>query len=125
MGLIFLLVWLIIFFAQRPRAALFGSVGIVSGVLVAYLSLRLPAEHLRPPAAPPVPALVRPIVAARAVAEYAGLLVFPLRLHMERDVETHPFGFDNASLNAASWRELQTLAGLLLIAAWGYARWRT
>ena len=124
MGLIFLFVWLIIFFAQRPRAALLGTVGIVAGVLVAYLSLRLPAEHFAAPAPPPVPLLVRPIVAARAVAEYAGLLVFPLRLHMERDVATHPFGFDNASLNAASWRELQTLAGLLLIAAWGCALWR-
>ena len=59
------------------------------------------------------------------MAEYAGLLAFPLHLHVERDVETHPFGFANASLNAASWRELQTLAGLLVIVAWGYALWRT
>ena len=36
---------------------------------------------------------------------------------MDRDVETHPFGFVNASLEAAAWRELQTLLGLLLIAA--------
>jgi tetratricopeptide (TPR) repeat protein len=124
MGLIFLLVWLIIVLAQRPRTALFSSASIVAGVLIAYLSLRLPAEHFAPPTPPPVPCLVRPIVTARAVAEYAGLLVFPLRLHMERDVETHPSGYDNASLNSASWRELQTLAGLLLIAAFGYALWR-
>ena len=124
-GLIFLLVWLIIVLAQRPRAALLGTIGIAAGVLVVYLSLRLPAEHLPAPVPPPVPLLVRPIVAARAVAEYAGLLAFPLHLHLERDVETHPFGFANASLEAASWRELQTLAGLLLIAAGVYALWRT
>jgi hypothetical protein len=123
-GLIFLPVWLIIILAQRPRTTLPGSVVIVAGVLVAYLSLRLPAEHFPVPKPPPVPLLVRPIVAARAVAEYAGLLAFPLHLHMERDVETHPFGFDRTSLSAASWRELQTLVGLLLIAAWGYALWR-
>ena len=27
------------------------------------------------------------------MAEYAGVLLFPWRLHMERDVETHPNGF--------------------------------
>ena len=125
MGLMFLLVWVVIVLAQRPRVALLGTVGIVAGVLVAYLSLRFSAEHLPAPRPPPVPALVRPIITARAVAECAGLLVFPWHLHMERDVETHPFGFQTASLNAASWRELETLAGLLLIAAWLYALWRT
>ena len=125
MGLIFLLIWLIIFFAQRPRSSVFATVGLVATVLAAYLSLRLPAEHLPAPVPPPEPGLVRPIVVARAVAEYAGLLICPLRLHMERDVETHPSGWDDASLNAAAWRELQTLVGILLIVAWGYALWRT
>ena len=45
-------------------------------------------------------------------------------VHLERDVETHPNGFAAASMNAASWRELQTLLGLVLIAAAGYAIWR-
>ena len=36
------------------------------------------------------------------MAEYAGVLVFPWRLHMERDVETHPNGFGPASMGAAS-----------------------
>src|ERR1041385_5929717 len=124
MGLIFLLVWLTIVIALRPRRALFKTAGIFAAVLIAYLSLRLSAEHQPAPAPPPMPILVRPILTARAVAEYAGLLVFPLHLHMERDVATHPFGFANASLNAASWRELQTLAGLILIVAFGYALWR-
>jgi tetratricopeptide (TPR) repeat protein len=124
MGLIFLLVWLIIVIAQRARRGLFGAAGILIGVLIAYLSLRLAAEHQPAPAPPPVPALVRPILIARAVAEYGGLLVFPLHLHMERDVATHPFGFENASLNASSWRELQTLAGLILIGIFGHVLWR-
>jgi hypothetical protein len=65
------------------------------------------------------------IVTARAVAEYTGLLLFPWHLHMERDVETHPSGYETPSLNAASWRELQPLLGLILIAAAGYALWRS
>ncbi len=125
MGLIFLLVWLVIVLAQRPRPVFFATAGILAGVLIAYLSLRLSAEHPPAPKPPPLPLLVRPIIIARAVAEYAGLLVFPLRLQMERDVASHPFGFENASLNAASWRELQTLAGLLLIGAFAFALWRT
>ena len=54
---------------------------------------------------------------ARAVAEYSGLILFPLNLHMDRDVETQPSGFNEASLAGAAWRELQTLLGILLIAA--------
>jgi protein O-mannosyl-transferase len=86
-------------------------------VVTIYLSLRLPAEHVPPP--PPqtqIPLLVRPILVARACAEYAGLIILPIDLHMDRDVETHPGGFNGASLSAASLRELQTLLGILLIA---------
>ncbi len=124
MGLIFLLVWLILALAQRPRRALLGTIGLLAGVLCAYLSLRLPAEHLPAPVAPPAPALVRPIVASRAIAEYAGLLIFPGRLHMERDVETRPSGYNPASMAAASWRELQTLLGLMIVAAAVFLLWR-
>jgi len=125
LGLIFLLVWLIIALIQHPRRALLGTAGLIAGVLIAYLSLRLPAEHIPAPAASSGPLLVRPIVASRAVAEYAGVLLFPWRLHMERDVETHPNGFGPASMDAASWRELQTLRGLLLIAAAAFVLWRS
>ncbi len=57
---------------------------------------------------------------ARAFAEYAGLIVFPLNLHMDRNIETQPSGFSDASLTAAAWRELQTLLGMLLIVAAAY-----
>src|SRR5207247_11103067 len=73
-----------------------------------------------PMLSPPPPLLVRPIIVSRAVAEYAGLILFPLNLHMDRDVETQPTGFNDASLARAAWRELQTLLGLVLIAAFFY-----
>ncbi len=125
MGLLFLLLWLLLVVAQGGRAEMWRAFGMVAAVLTVYLSLRLPAEHIpTPPDRHPAPLLVRPIVVARAVAEYAGLIVLPLHLHMDRDVETHPFGFVTPSLNAAAWRELQTLLGLVLIAAAASAFWR-
>jgi len=36
---------------------------------------------------------------------------------MDRDVESHPFGSSDASVRGAAWRELQTLAGIVLLAA--------
>jgi tetratricopeptide (TPR) repeat protein len=36
---------------------------------------------------------------------------------MDRDVESHPFGPSDASVRGAAWRELQTLLGIVLIAA--------
>jgi tetratricopeptide (TPR) repeat protein len=36
---------------------------------------------------------------------------------MDRDVESHPFGSSDASVRGAAWRELQTLLGIVLIAA--------
>ncbi|MBA3833917.1 MAG: tetratricopeptide repeat protein [Chthoniobacterales bacterium] len=125
MGLLFLALWLLIVIAHRQRAEFWRALGIVVAVLVVYLSLRLPAERLAPPPGRhPAPLLVRPIVIARAVAEYAGLLVLPLHLHVDRDVETHPFGFGDASMKTAAWRELQTLLGIVLIAATAYTLWR-
>lgn len=125
MGLLFLLLWLVLVLAQKRRSEILGAAGIVVAVLVIYLSLRLPAERPPPHAElPPAPLLVRPIVVARAAAEYAGLLIFPRHLHMDRDVETRPTGFDDASLARAAWRELQTLLGLLLIAGALFALWR-
>src|SRR5438067_8733869 len=90
-------------------------------VAASYFSLRAGAEHNPAPRlSPPPPVLVRPIIVARAVAEYAGLIVFPMNLHMDRDVETQPTGFSEASLTHSAWRELQTLVGLVLIAAFFY-----
>jgi tetratricopeptide (TPR) repeat protein len=119
-GLIFLILWLALLVAQKKWNAFRAAAVVIAFVVVSYLSLRLPAEHIPPPSGPVTPALVRPILVARAFAEYAGLILLPLNLHMERDVETRAFGLSDASITGAAWRELQTLAGIILIAAFVY-----
>lgn len=116
-GLSFPLLAIVALALRQRWTAVFKTVGVAVFVAVVYASLRLPAEHvLLPPGHSSAPALVRPILAARAVAEYAGLMAFPLNLHMDRDVETNPQGFDNTYVTAAAWRELQTLLGIILLA---------
>ena len=119
-GLIFPALWLTILALQRNWKATARAAVATAFVLVIYLSLRMPFEHIVPPPASTTPALVRPIIAARAVAEYAGLLALPINLRMERDVHSHPSGFGNESMTGAAWRELQTIAGILLIGAFCY-----
>ncbi len=119
-GLIFPALWLVLVLAGRNWRATRAAAVAILFVLVAYFSLRLSAEHFPAPPTTPVPALVRPIVVARAFAEYAGLLGWPISLHMDRSVETQPSGFNMQSANASAWRELQTLAGIVLIAAFLY-----
>lgn len=117
-GLLFPAIAIVFFALRKNWVDLWKAFAVTGFVCATYFSLRLGAEHFPPPAlSPPAPPLVRPILVARAVAEYAGLILFPLNLHMDRDVETHSSGFNSASLNAAAWRELQTLLGILLIAA--------
>jgi Flp pilus assembly protein TadD len=99
---------------------------VASGVAIAFvLTIYVTLHSQVPPVSvpqlsPPAPALVRPIIAARALAEYAGLSIAPVNLHMDRDVENHPWGFNPVSLTAGAWRELQTLAGL---AVFGVLLW--
>lgn len=117
-GLIFPLLWCALLLLRRMWNQLLPATGAILFVIVIYLSLRLPAEHNPPPQLrPPAPLLVRPIVVARAFAEYTGLILLPVHLHMDRDVESHPSGPNDASLRTAAWRELQTLLGVVLIAA--------
>lgn len=120
-GLIFPVVGLLIFLLRKNWENSWKTAAAAAFVGVIYVVLRFGAEHHPAPqlTAPP-PLLVRPIIVARAVAEYAGLIVFPMNLHMDRDVETQPSGFSEANLTRAAWRELQTLLGLVLIAAFFY-----
>ena len=120
-GLIFPIVGLGFFLYRKKWTDLLRTAVVVVFVGAVYFSLRAGAEHNPVPTfSPPAPLLVRPIIVARAVAEYAGLMLFPLNLHMDRDVETQPSGFNEASLAHAAWRELQTLLGLILIVAFFY-----
>jgi protein O-mannosyl-transferase len=120
-GLMFLPVWLAILFYKADRKALIRAGVVVAFVCVSYGSLRAPAHHNPPPElSDPAPALARPIIAARAFAEYTGLVFAPVRLRMERDVESHPWGTTRESITYSAWRELQTVAGVLLLALFIY-----
>ena len=117
-GLIFPILLIAILALRKSWRQIAPASVVLAFVAVSYLSLRLPAEHFPAPRLrPPAPLLVRPIVVARAFAEYTGLILFPANLHMDRDVESHPFGSSDASVRGAAWRELQTLAGIVLLAA--------
>ena len=125
-GLIFPLLGVVFFIVAKNRSGVWKTAIVTLFVAVIYFSLRAGAEHYPAPTlSPPAPLLVRPIIVSRAVAEYAGLILFPLNLHMDRDVETQPTGFSEASLSHAAWRELQTLVGVVLIAAFFYWLWRS
>jgi tetratricopeptide (TPR) repeat protein len=120
-GIVFIVLWCAILLLKKKWTEFVTATVVTLCVVVIYLSLRLPAEHVPAPTLrTPAPLLVRPIVAARAFAEYAGLILLPINLHMDRDVETHPEGSGAASANLAAWRELQTLLGILLAAAAAY-----
>ncbi len=117
-GLIFPILGILLVLVLKNWGELWKTIAMGAFVATIYFISRLGAEHQpAPQLTPPPPLLVRPIIVARAVAEYAGLIVFPLNLHMDRDVETQPSGFSEASLAQAAWRELQTLLGLVLIVA--------
>lgn len=117
-GIMFLFLWCAILLLKKRWKEFVPATVAGLFVVVIYLSLRLPAEHEPTPTLrPPAPLLVRPILAARAFAEYTGLILLPVNLHMDRDVETHPEGAAAARANSAAWRELQTLLGLMLFAA--------
>ena len=90
-----------------------------------YCALRLTAENTPPPASSGTPAVARPILAARAWAGYAALLVAPVNLHMERDVGTHPGKDASATLHSARMLEYQTLAGVLLFGGFCFWWWRS
>jgi protein O-mannosyl-transferase len=120
-GIVFLLLWCAILLLKKRWKEFLPATVVALFVVAIYLSLRLPAEHVPAPTLrTPAPLLVRPIVAARAFAEYAGLILLPINLHMDRDVETHPEGGSAARANSAAWRELQTLLGVLLVGGAAY-----
>lgn len=126
MGLLFPLLWLVLLAVRRKPGVVLRWIGVSASVVVVYVSLRFPAEHIPAPAIhQPPPPLVVPIVASRAVAEYASLLVLPLHLYIERDVETRPDPTNPRSPATAAGRELQTLVGIVIAAAFAVWLWRS
>ncbi len=118
------LVWLLTKARRDTRAWLAWAACAVI-VLGGYLALRSTADRTPvPPSKEATPWAVRPILAARALAEYTALFVAPHSLHMERDVSTRSMGDGETTLRWARWREAQTLAGFLIalgLVLW--ARW--
>ncbi len=87
-------------------------------VATIYLSLRLAAEHDPSPSPrTAAPLVARPIVVARALAEYAGLIIFPVNLHMDRQIDARPTDSADSDVIRFARRELQTLLGVVLLAA--------
>ena len=114
--LILWLVWVLARAHRDPRGWLswIAAATIACG---AYFALRLTAGSTPPPASSEnAPWQVRPILVARALAEYATLFVAPNSLHMERDVATNPGGDYAANLQNGRMREAQTLGGLCIAA---------
>ena len=121
-GAIFLPLCLILLVLLRqPRASIVRWTVLCVLIAGACLAMRLSAEHTYPPPSAPLAWAARPIVALRAVAEYAGLFVAPIHLHMERDVL--PFGRGDlaTTIRIARNREFQTLLGAILVA--GFVIW--
>ena len=121
-GLVALPIWFSMLAWRRESWRVVGQwIAIAACVAGIYCGLRFTAEKTPPPAASGMPAVVRPILAARAWAGYTALLVAPVNLHMERDVATHPKKDVPTTLHSARLLECQTLAGVLLFA--GFAFW--
>ncbi len=119
-GVFALIVWLIMLaWRSVPRVVWVKWGCITAAVLAVYAGLRFSAEKTAPPTGT-VPTLAeRPILAARAFAEYAGLFVAPVSLKMERGVAV-PAGAEMAIVRRAAWK---TAGGVALIAACGAWWW--
>lgn len=121
-GVAALLVWFLILASQRVPARVWGKwLAISAAVLAVYLGLRFTAERTPPPAPAASSLAARPVLAARSVAEYAGLLLAPVTLRMERDVSITAQTPDDA----ARRRHAQTALGLAIIAVFGVWWWRS
>ena len=116
-----LLVWFAILGWRRVPRAVWGKwIALGATVIAVYCALRFPAASIPPPKQDVPPLSVRPILAARAVAEYAGLILAPVNLRMERDVSSG-VGIPKERDANAQRREWQTMLGMALIA--GIVMW--
>ena len=118
-GIASLLTWLCIMgFKQIPiRRWLF----LLPLIGLFYFGLRGSAEKTPVPQRPPMSLSARPVLMARALGEYAGLLIAPVNLHMERDLTGVGWEGQPGLLQQARLREYQTLLGVLL--AIGFVLW--
>ena len=120
-GLIFCMIALVM---AIWRSGFKGAIRVFVAILfvaTAYLSLRAAADHPPVPKVSETPALsTLPITMARAVAEYAGLVLLPINLHMDREINAQPRPSPDDSINVFAWREIQTLLGVVLLSGFLY-----
>ncbi len=122
-GISALLIWFAMLAWHRVPRAVWGKwIALGAAVVASYGALRFTAENTPPPKQDVPPMSARPILAARAIAEYAGLILAPVNLRMERDVSSGVGAPAERDANA-KLREWQTIVGLALIAG-GIAWWR-
>ena len=122
-GISALLIWFAMLAWYRLPRAVWGKwIALGAAVVAVYCALRFTAENTPPPKQDVPPLAARPILAARAVAEYAGLILAPVNLRMERDVSSG-VGAPAERDAIAKRREWQTLLGMALIAG-GIFWWR-
>jgi len=127
-GLIFPIIALTIALCAKEKKSVIRAIVISLLVAAAYFSLRQSAEHHSAPSfAKPGSAVTRPITMARAVAEYAGLVLLPINLHMERELDGRRSESMQLTMDSYAAREMQTLLGALVVGAiiWWAFRSRT
>ena len=91
MGLIGFGLWLVTLAAARAPSRRVITAFVISAVAIGtYATLRTGAQHLDPPPAAPSTMSERPGLAAAALGEYAGLLIAPAVLRMERGQQRWP-----------------------------------
>ena len=127
-GVSALLIWFAMLAWHRVPRAVWGKwIALGAAVVAVYGALRFTAENTPPPKQDVPPASVRPILAARAVAEYAGLILAPVNLRMERDVGSG-VGPPAERGAIAARNEWQTMIGMAHIAGavlwWQWSRRR-
>ena len=127
-GLLFLLIWGAVLGCRKKWRELIPASVVVAFVTVIYLSLRLSAEQVVPPRLhEPTPLLTRPVFAARALADYTGLVLMPTNLRMDRDVELYSHAGDKG-YGIISVYGAKTILGALLAAAalyWLIRSWKS
>jgi protein O-mannosyl-transferase len=117
-GLAFGAIYVALIVLPKNWRAMIAAFFVLGFVAITYFTLRSQTNGAEvPQLSAPAPALVRPIIAVRAMAEYADLLIAPINLHADRDVESHPWGMSPASLSATASRELETVAGVAILGA--------
>ncbi len=91
LGLIGFALWLVTLIAARAPARRLITAVVISTVAVAiYATMRTLAQRMDPPPAAPSTMSERPALAAAALGEYAGLVIAPTVLRMERGQQRWP-----------------------------------